>query len=103
MISTVPIAAVTAVAIVAATESPSLSPTYLLQFGVLGLLVVAMVWRRWIVPGWALEESEKECERLRTELAALRMAYEEKAERTMAALTNAVQELTRVSQPRGPQ
>lgn len=81
--------------VAADTGEPALSPAYLLQFGVLGAVVICIIWRRWLVPGWALDEAEKECARLRAELAALRGAYEEKAERTMTALTAAVEELTR--------
>lgn len=98
----VSVAALGFLAVLTAAEEPSLSPTYLLQFGVLGLVLAAIVWRRWLVPGWSLDEKDREVERLRAELAALRAAYEEKADRTMAALTDAVEELTRSAGPRRP-
>lgn len=84
-------------AVITAAEEPSLSPSYFLQFGVLGAVVVAIVWRRWLVPGWSLDDAEKRNTRLEAENAALRMALEEKTARAMDALTEALEELTRAA------
>jgi hypothetical protein len=64
-----------------------------LQYGPLGLVVVAIVWRKWLVPGWALEQSEAENDRLRTELATVRQAAEDRDARAFAALEQAIKEL----------
>lgn len=65
----------------------------LLQYGVLGLVVVLLLARRLLVPAWVLTEVEAERDRLRAELATLRAAIEERDARTFAALTAAVDQL----------
>lgn len=64
-----------------------------LQYGPLGLVVVAIVWRKWLVPGWSLEQAEAESARLRAELASVRQAAEDRDARAFAALEQAIKEL----------
>lgn len=79
----------------ATSHGPIGSPEWWLQTGVLGLVLAGVLWRRWLVPGWALDQAERESERLRAELAALRQEVDMRMERTLATLTEAVEELTR--------
>lgn len=81
--------------LVAAGEGPS--ATDFINVGVVGVVLLAVITRKWLVPAWVLTEAQEEIARLRADNAALRQAYEEKADRTMGALTEAVEELTKTA------
>lgn len=86
--------------------SPDIT-NYLLQYGVLGLVVIGLLAGRFLVPAWVYATMREERDAARAELAALRAKYEESSTRQTAALTTAVEELTRAAAtgaapPKGP-
>lgn len=86
--------------------SPDIT-NYLLQYGVLGLVVIGLLAGRFLVPAWVYSAMREERDAARSELAALRAKYEESSSRQTAALTTAVEELTKAASgsaapPRGP-
>lgn len=79
--------------ILAQTSTDPLSPATWLQWGVLGLVLLAIATRK-LVPGWALDQCEGECGRLRTELATLRQKQEESTLGTIERLTASLERAT---------
>lgn len=71
---------------------PAASLSNLIQWGVLGIIVILMVWGK-IAPGWVVDQLRKDLDAQRAENASLRKSLEEKVipalERSTAALASA--------------
>lgn len=68
----------------AAASSASLDITQVLQFGLLGLIFLCLVFRKFIVPEWTLKAAEERSDREKAELATRLSETREQLERLQA-------------------
>lgn len=68
--------------------------SYVLQFGVLGLVVVGLLWTKTVVPGWVLAGVEERLAQREAELVTLRVAIDQANAKALAGVTSALEATT---------